>query len=75
MKTGGAETESTVAHLRRKSVGRRRPWDANTNARLGLQGLQGQPVVERCSEDYRSQSLRARGCQPMAIAFTEACRT
>jgi hypothetical protein len=53
----------------------RRPWDANTNARLGLQSLQEQPVAERCHEEHRSQSLREKGCQPMSITFMKACRT
>jgi hypothetical protein len=75
MKIGCPGTESTVAHHHRRSARHRRPWDANTNAKLGLQGLPGQPVAERCIEDHRSQSLRAQGCQPLAIAFMEAHRT
>jgi hypothetical protein len=32
----------------------RRPWTANTNAMIGLEGLKGTPVAERCHEHQRS---------------------
>jgi hypothetical protein len=35
----------------------RRTWDAQTNARIVLQGLQGKPVAELCNEYQISQSL------------------
>ena len=35
----------------------RRPWDAKTKARIVLQGLQGKPVAELCTEHQISQSL------------------
>ena len=35
----------------------RRQWAAKTNARIGLQGLQGQPVAELCHAYPISQSL------------------
>jgi transposase-like protein len=34
----------------------RRHWDAKTNARIVLQGLQGKPVAGLCPEHQRSQS-------------------
>jgi transposase-like protein len=35
----------------------RRQWDAKTKARIVLQGLQGKPVAELCTEHQISQSL------------------
>jgi transposase-like protein len=35
----------------------RRAWDADTKAKIVIQGLQGRPVAERCHEDQISQSL------------------
>jgi hypothetical protein len=34
----------------------RRHWDAKTNARIVLQGLQGKPVAGLCPEPQRRQS-------------------
>jgi transposase-like protein len=34
----------------------RRQWDAKTKALIVLEGLQGQPVVEMCTEHQISQS-------------------
>jgi transposase-like protein len=34
-----------------------RKWDANTKAKIVLQGLQGKPVAELCHEYQMSQSL------------------
>jgi Transposase len=35
----------------------RRKWDANTKVMLVLQGLQGKPVAELCTEHQISQAL------------------
>jgi transposase-like protein len=34
----------------------RRPWDANTKAKIVIQGLQGKSVAEICNEHQISQS-------------------
>jgi transposase-like protein len=34
----------------------RRQWDAKTNARIVLEGIQGKPVAEICHEHQSSQS-------------------
>ena len=35
----------------------RRKWDADTKAKIVIQGLQGRPVAELCNEYQISQSL------------------
>lgn len=35
----------------------RRKWDAETNTKIVIQGLQGRPVAELCNEYQMSQSL------------------
>jgi transposase-like protein len=57
MKTQGAGTEYTVADNDRRSAMHRRTWDANTNAKIVLQALQGKPVAELCHEYQMSQAL------------------
>jgi transposase-like protein len=36
---------------------RRRKWEAKTKALIVLEGLQGQPVAEMCTEHQISQAL------------------
>ena len=39
----------------------RRQWDANTQAKVVIQGLQGTPVAEICHEPQISQSQYSQG--------------
>jgi transposase-like protein len=40
---------------------KRRKWDAPTKAMMVIEGLQGRPVAELCTEHQISQSLYSSG--------------
>jgi transposase-like protein len=43
--------------IRRKTAMKKRKWDAQTKAMVGLQGLKGKPVAEICQEHQINQNL------------------